>query len=190
MISKRLLYIITSILLTLTVVIVGGTIYIVSRPEPKSTRIEQLLQWEAETLLNDERYAQQFIRTGQPEERYNCHGWTFTMGRRAVGVEEVHTLLKSGRYTKVPIPVPGDVVIYYDKSGEICHSGIVKATGRGQFVLIESKWGGAGRFLHMVNVPKVSVSHEYYRRNMGGMRRPMVPSDFNPKPVVTPSEAM
>lgn len=133
-------------------------------------KLEKMLTWEAENLLKDPRYAQQFIRTGPPEESYNCHGWTFARGRRALDISEVKMQLSNGQFRKVPFPESGDIVIYYDDQGEICHSGVVKATGRNGFVLVESKWGSAGRFLHMLRLPKVQAQHEFYRRSIRGPR--------------------
>lgn len=125
--------------------------------------MEQLLEWEAETLLNNPHYDQQFIRTGPPEWLYNCHGWTFAGGNRTVSDIEVKRILRS-RYKRVDNPEPGDVVIYYDVHNTLCHSGVVKATGKDGFVLVESKWGGAGRFLHLLELPQVQTHHSYYRR--------------------------
>jgi hypothetical protein len=138
-------------------------------------RMEELLSWEADYLLKDPRYAQQFIRTGPPNEVYNCHGWTFTRGRRALDITEVKMLLNNGLYRKVDSPESGDIVIYYDSQGDICHSGVIKATGRNGFVLVESKWGTAGRFLHMLRLPKVHASYEFYRRSQRGPRTTIVP---------------
>jgi len=187
--GKRLLYFITTILLASTVVLVAGMIHYTSQPPTRPSRMELLLQKEAELLLSNPRYAQQFIRTGPPAERYNCHGWTFAMGRRSVDQEEVHSLLHGSRYTKVSIPMPGDVVIYYDRSDEICHSGIVKASGPRNFVLVESKWGDAGRFIHMVSIPQAQARYEYYRRNVSNMRRPTAPSGVDRRPIIIPQPA-
>jgi hypothetical protein len=129
-----------------------------------TSSMEELLEWEAETLLSNPHYEQQFIRTGPPEWLYNCHGWTFTGGKRSVTDDEVKRILRHGRYRKVTEPEAGDVVIYYDAHGTLCHSGIVKATGKKGFVLVESKWGGAGRFLHVLELPQVQTSYAFYRR--------------------------
>lgn len=133
-------------------------------PPTGQSRWERSLELEATTLLNDPHYAQQFIRTGPAKLEYNCHGWTFTRGRRDMTCDEVIERLNSGRYRKVMIPLPGDIVIYYDKDNNLCHSGVVKATGLRGFVLVESKWGGAGRFLHLLTLPKVHARFDFYRR--------------------------
>lgn len=132
---------------------------------------EALMELEAEELLNDPHYALQFIRTGQPELLYNCHGWTFTGGKRSVTLNEVERLLRT-RYREVTEPEPEDIVIYYDARGELCHSGVVKATGKKGFVLVESKWGGFGRFLHLLDAPQVQARHVFYHRQPARKIRP------------------
>lgn len=149
----------------------AGALGICLNFEPKfataSEAVQDLLQWEAESLLKDPHYAQQFIRTGPAELIYNCHGWTFAEGKRALTDGEAQRQLRSGKYMKVPWPIAGDIIIYYDQHGNMCHSGIVKATGKQGFVLIESKWGGAGRFLHVKELPKVHATYAYFRAKKG-----------------------
>ncbi len=167
---SRLFVLVVVMLLVSTGVLVGGMLLYANQKPRTIPQAEDLLEWEAETLLSDPHYAQQFIRTGQPEWLYNCHGWTFAQGRRSVSEIEVKEQLQSGRYRKVTVPLSGDIVVYYDQSGDLCHSGIVKATGRQGFVLVESKWGGAGRFLHVLNLPQVQARHEFYRRTYPGSK--------------------
>lgn len=165
------LYALAALLVLASTGVLLGAKLITFHKQPGSfDKVEDLLEWEADTLLSDPHYAQQFIRTGPPELRYNCHGWTFARGQRTVIDDEVKDLLNSDRFRKVSVPMSGDIVVYYDKTGDLCHSGIVKATGRQSFVLVESKWGGAGRFLHMLDLPQVQARHEFYRRNYPGSR--------------------
>ncbi len=168
---RRLFYLVVILLLASTVVLVSGMFLHARQGTVNTSRLDALLELEAETLLNDPHYSQQFIRTGQPELLYNCHGWTFAHGHRAVSDDEVNATLQSGRYRKVTTPMAGDIVIYYDKSGDLCHSGIIKATGRQGFVLVESKWGGAGRFLHLLDLPEVQARHEFYRHVFPASRK-------------------
>jgi hypothetical protein len=141
------------------------------------TKHEYLLELEAETLLNDPKYAMQFIRTSEPEPAYNCHGWTFAGGKRSVGDGEVYRWLSGFRYRPVIIPEPEDIVVYYDRSNVLCHSGVVKATGANGFVLVESKWGALGRFMHKLEAPQVAASHAFYRKVQ---MPPMPPRRFGP----------
>jgi hypothetical protein len=172
MVRRRLFYLVVIVLLVSTVVLVSGMFLHARQGAANTSQMDALLELEAETLLNDPHYSQQFIRTGPPELLYNCHGWTFAHGKRAVSDDEVREILHNGHYRRVTMPTAGDVVIYYDKTGDLCHSGIVKATGRNGFVLIESKWGGAGRFLHLLDVPEVQARHEFYHDTSSGSRRP------------------
>lgn len=167
---SRIFGMVVALLLVSTGVLVSGMLLYANQKPKTFSHVEELLEWEAETLLSDPHYAQQFIRTGPPDPQFNCHGWTFTHGQRDITEDEVNDLLQSGRYRKVTSPMSGDIVIYYDKDSNLCHSGIVKATGRQGFVLVESKWGGAGRFLHLLNLPQVQAKHEFYRRNYPGSR--------------------
>ncbi len=171
MYRRRLFYLVVILLLASTVVLVSGMFLHARQGSVNTSGIDALLELEAETLLDDPHYSQQFIRTGPPEFLYNCHGWTFAHGQRAVTDEEVNAILQSGRYRKVTTPISGDIVIYYDKSGNLCHSGIIKATGRQGFVLVESKWGSAGRFLHLLDLPEVQASHEFFRHVPPASRR-------------------
>lgn len=174
----RTIVLLLGVVLGVTMLTTGIIEYRQRRPAYQD-KIEVMLTWEAENLLRDPRYAQQFIRTGPPEESYNCHGWTFARGRRALDISEVQMLLNNGLYRKVEYPESGDIVIYYDSQGDICHSGVVKATGNNGFVLVESKWGSAGRFLHMVRLPKVQTRYEFYRRAQRGPRSTVIPKPTN-----------
>jgi hypothetical protein len=126
---------------------------------------EALLDREADTFLHDPQYGFQFIRTAPADARYNCHGWTFRFGKRAVSSVEVSSWISSPKYKVVPNKRAfiGDVVIYY-RGSEICHSGVVQAISRGGLVLVESKWGTLGRFLHRIDAPKTADHYEVYRR--------------------------
>lgn len=168
--KRHLNVLVMGLLLVCTTLLVTSMLLYANQKPRTFSQMEDLLEWEAETLLSDPHYAQQFIRTGPPELLYNCHGWTFAQGERAVTDAEVNELLQNGRYRKVNMAMPGDIVIYYDKAGDICHSGIIKATGRQGFILVESKWGSAGRFLHKHNLPQVQTRYEFYRRTSPGSR--------------------
>lgn len=125
---------------------------------------EALLDLEAEKLLHDPQYAFQFIRTAPADVSYNCHGWTFRAGKRSVGDSEVTEWINSPRYKQVVTrPMPSDIVIYY-KGDSICHSGIVQSISRNGIVLVESKWGTLGRFIHPIDAPQVANRRVVLRR--------------------------
>jgi hypothetical protein len=89
-----------------------------------------------------------FIRTGNADDRYNCHGWVFTNGLYWIKGEQVEQIIKENGYQQVSEPRENDLAIFRSEKGAIVHSGLVRALTRGGLVLIESKWGRAGRFLH------------------------------------------
>jgi hypothetical protein len=105
------------------------------------------------------------IQCGSPDERYVCHEWAFCGGPNESAAMDPEGYLRQHQFQQVAEPEPGDLIIYRSKdSGEIIHSGVVKAVGNDSFVLIESKWGARGRYLHLpdsANLPP--ASHAYYR---------------------------
>lgn len=154
--------------LLLAVVLLSGASYGVSSYfKPAHVSIlsyESLLDLEAETLLRDPQYAFQFIRTANADVSYNCHGWTFRAGKRSVSEAEVMEWIGSPRYKPViTLPQVGDIVLYY-RDSVLCHSGIVQAVSRNGIILVESKWGSLGRFLHRIDAPQVADSRIILRR--------------------------
>src|SRR5262249_9036483 len=55
--------------------------------------------------------------------------------------------LQDNRYSAVSSPRAGDLAVYHNPSGEVTHTGIVRLAADG-LILIESKWGQLGRFVH------------------------------------------
>jgi len=88
------------------------------------------------------------IQTAPPEMKYNCHGWIFTGGRFWLRGNQVETILKENGYHAVERPRAGDLVVFRNSNGEVSHTGLVRAGGKGDSILIESKWGRFGRYVH------------------------------------------
>lgn len=112
------------------------------------------------------------IRTGPPSQDCNCHGWVFADGRYWVRGEDVPHILRDNGYRVVADPRPGDLIIY-GEGGEgqaVSHSGIVRAAGPGGPVLVESKFGKAGRFIHAPDAVRYGASYTYYRSGREGHR--------------------
>jgi hypothetical protein len=101
------------------------------------------------------------IRTAPPDAGSVCHDWTFGGTRYSDGTP-VATLLAD--YRPVIQPRPADVIVYWGPSGEAVHSGVVRAVGHGEFVVIESKWGHLGRYLHLTGVSHFPSRYTYHRR--------------------------
>jgi hypothetical protein len=95
----------------------------------------------------------------------NCHGWVFARGRHWVREESVEGILEDNGYRPAPAPRPGDLVIYRDPDGRIVHSAVVRAALRDAFVLVESKWGVMGVYLHAADVHPYQGSTATYHRS-------------------------
>ena len=79
----------------------------------------------------------------------NCHGWIFAEGKYCIPSTEVPLILEDHGYYPVSRPGPNDLVIYRAPTGQVVHSGIVRCTGPEKQILVESKWGRMGCFLHL-----------------------------------------
>ncbi len=97
--------------------------------------------------LRAQRLGLKLIQTGSSDPRYNCHGWIFAAGRYWVRSNSVERVLADNRYGKVERPAEGDVAIYRNHKGEVTHSALVRSIA-GELVLLESKWGRLGRYVH------------------------------------------
>jgi cell wall-associated NlpC family hydrolase len=90
---------------------------------------------------------------------YNCHGLTFAARRTGIDPDafDFQRLLEEDCYELVDQErnaLPGDVVLYYDSSGKLQHSGMVIAgpeNGFG-FPRVLSKWGRWGEVIHLAHV--------------------------------------
>ncbi len=99
---------------------------------------------------------------------YNCHGLTFASRRtRIEEFSSIALILRDDKYEEVPREqaLPGDIVIYYDDSGDLTHSGLVVLNEPPLNPLICSKWGNGPEFVHgLYNVPSVyGADHRFYR---------------------------
>jgi hypothetical protein len=88
------------------------------------------------------------IRSAPADERYNCYGWVFTDGTYWVYETDIPQILQDNGYREVEVPEAGDLILYRDAEGQIAHCGLVRVAGADGLILIESKWGEMGRFIH------------------------------------------
>jgi len=114
--------------------------------EPSSSALAAPLDVEAR-FLHDQRLNGKAIQTAPSDVHYNCHGWVFTGGRFWLRGGQVEAVLKDNAYQPVEKPHKGDLAVFRNPLGEVTHTGLVR-TGTGGTVLIESKWGRFGRFVH------------------------------------------
>jgi hypothetical protein len=115
-------------------------------------------------------FTQSAIQQAPAELRANCHGWVFAGGEFIVRGAAVDQILQDNGYRAVSEPQPGDVIVYRDIDNHVLHTGVVKATGNDGFLLIESKWGLHGRFLHEPQHQSYSSDFAYYRSPRRGHR--------------------
>jgi hypothetical protein len=99
------------------------------------------------------------VRTGL-DPSHNCHGWVFTGGRFWIaGV--VDDILTDNEYRLVSTPAVGDLAVYRGDAGNVVHSGIVRSAEG--CILVESKWGPMGRFIHCPDDQPFGGACAFYR---------------------------
>lgn len=111
------------------------------------------------------RLAKPLIVRAEPTRDCNCHGWVFTGGQHLIRGESVEKILVENTYHRVTQPKDDDVAIYRSSTGKILHTGLVRTVLSDGTILIESKWGLDGRFLHNPENQPYSQIIEYYRRS-------------------------
>lgn len=110
----------------------------------------------------DESLERHAIRQAAPDSTVNGHGWVFTSGNCVILGRDVDTILADNGYEIIEQPQPGDLIVYRDEEGQIVHSGLVRAVLDDGEVLVESKWGAGGRFLHRAPDQGYSPYFFYY----------------------------
>ena len=135
-----------------------------------------LIAYDNEPALNEAerrflatpRYEHQIIRLAEPSTACNCHGWVYTGGRYAIQGCYVDGLLSDNGYRHVEQAQAGDIVIYRSASGSVEHTGLVRFVDNKGLILVESKWGPLGVYLHPVDTQPYGISHGYYRSSRTG----------------------
>jgi hypothetical protein len=136
-------------------------------PSPGELAGEDLHDLEAVMLRRGELGAK-VIRVAGPDPASNCHGWTFTGGRCWIRTAEAETILRDNGYRVVSAPRAGDVVAYRQDDGTLAHSGAVAAVLEDGTVLVESKWGWAGRYVHPVEAQQYAQRWEFLHSDREG----------------------
>jgi hypothetical protein len=124
----------------------------------------ELYRWEDDGYNNQ---SAQFIQAGSENSRANCHGWVFTSGEYLLWRNGVERILEDNGYHPCKVPRAGDLIVYRNGDGEILHTGLVKASFFGG-ILIESKWGVGGRFVHGPEMQPYGNCYSYYRSSRRG----------------------
>ena len=150
---------------------------------PNIASAEDMQEMEINTVRQGD-LAEKQIRTGPPSEDYNCHGWVFAAGSFWVRGCDVPAILEDNGYLLVCEPEVGDIIVYHDKSDTVTHSGVVRAVTEEGTVLVESKWGWLGRFLHMPQDTFYGDHWAYYHTDRPGHRLAGVSPGSTP-PILT-----
>jgi hypothetical protein len=120
------------------------------------------------SIINLVQYSHQIIRIAEPSARSNCHGWVYFGGQYAVRSRDVDTILADNGYAPVEQPAPGDVATYRGSSDEITHSALVRLVREDGAVIVESKWGPLGVYLHPVEIQPYGLRRTYYHSDRSG----------------------
>lgn len=102
---------------------------------------------------------------------YNCHGLTFASRRtRILSDETLKQILKEDGYAEVEPKsvIAGDIVLYFNESGGIDHSGMVVCNPMTDLIssqpMVLSKWGSGPEYVHPALVCPYPISDiKYYR---------------------------
>lgn len=122
-------------------------------------------EYEAFAQLSDREFRGRYSLTvtSPPTSQSNCHGWVFLRGKFLIFAEQVERILRENGYRAVAEPKAGDVIIYRDADNEILHSGLVWWVGPQGQVLVHSKFGVSGRYLHSPTEQPYGERFAYYR---------------------------
>jgi len=114
-------------------------------------------------LRNTKPDLSQVIRVVEPRTECNCHGWIFTGGEYGIYGSQGSAILEDNGYALVQDPKESDLAIYWDRHGVVAHAGIVRTPPWSASLLVESKWGPFGVYLHPPLVHPFSGACSYYR---------------------------
>ena len=130
----------------------------------------QVASWSVEAiskgdqrLFANQRNRESLLRVAAPSAQSNCHGWVFAGGLCWLSNDAIEVVLVENGYQQVDIPVAGDVVIYRDEAGKLTHSALVRAVWSDGRILVESKWGTLGAFLHFVEQSIYGAQWTFHR---------------------------
>lgn len=118
----------------------------------------------------DRQYTAHTERRSEPSAVYNCHGLSFASRRTGIfDSSALYTILEEDRYVVIPRErvLPGDLILYFDDTGDIEHSGIVITTPTAEplgIPRVMSKWGKYCELIHWGNNCPYNFAYaKYYR---------------------------
>jgi hypothetical protein len=133
-------------------------------------------------LVRERSQGLHLLRTGPVDYHCNCHGWTFGNGHSWIKGEEVKQILDDNGYRQVSVPRVQDLIVYLDAEHEVRHSGVVCAVHDG-LVLVESKWGCVGRYIHAAGDQPYGLDYVYYHSPRAGHHLHGLDDESSPAPV-------
>jgi hypothetical protein len=129
-----------------------------------------------DSLLEADRFTHEVIRIERPSATSNCHGWVFAGGAFGIPSEQVDTVLADNGYLPVEHALAGDLVIHRDDTGKPQHTGIVRfVEERDGLVIVESKWGPLGVFLHTPENQPYGRHFDFWRSRRRGHELEILP---------------
>ena len=144
----------------------------------RSTAIPLVRSTHRQVALNPEEVEQAFVtrltknhpvsKTAPADPSYNCHGWVFTGGEYCLDGLDVERILVENGYDPVTAPRPGDLAIYRTPFGVLNHTALVRVVTEEGLVLVESKWGPLGRYLHPADKVEFAGVPTYHRSSRSG----------------------
>jgi hypothetical protein len=114
-----------------------------------------------------EEQQREVIRLADADPNSNCYGWIFTGGKFGVRDSEVQMILEDNAYNIVEKPREGDLAIY-TRGNQIAHAGIVRQPDPNGPILVESKWGALGLYLHVPEKHPFAGECRFYRSSRPG----------------------
>jgi len=135
--------------------------------EPRSLRDRSALDETENLVLQRTHQDERLIRRGPAGDQSNCHGWVFAGGRFHIAAGRVELILRENGYREIHDPQPGDLVVFRN-NGEIVHSAIVRYVADGQPLLVESKWGSLGVYVHPVEESPYGTNYTIQRSARNG----------------------
>jgi len=129
---------------------------------------EEFLKYSQRSATRLSGITESAIPRSRADRHANCHGWVFAEGRFLVYGREVEQILRDNGYYVVTEPRADDVVVYRDGRGEIAHTGLVCGVLHDGTVIVESKFGIDGRYLHQPQDQPFSQTWDFYRSDRAG----------------------
>ena len=147
----------------------GREIKLYKHANPETLPDDAEIMKRQKKLLASMALSEHVIALGLSTQGTNCFGVVFAGGRYWLKGEDVPAILQDNNYYKVRRPLPNDVAIYYRADGSVEHAGTVRFSEPKGLIIVSSKWGRFGRFLHRHDLTLYTdVNCTFYRSERKG----------------------